>query len=271
MSRQSVVRHGIPALRGEAFIALGDTEPLEFLLYLYFGKTEDNLKNFALRDLGILRTNDQADFSARFADADEAWACFHYARLLRRIETKSDEMYRNSVAGILGGPACPTDYAVDLRSRAAHRAGLHFEKKGEAELAIQLYRAGCSAECHERFARLLYAEGDKDAAEELLRRMIDDPASDDEFVFASDFYARKFDRRRTGLCTELLRAGRTLLVDDNWRGSPEAGIAGVLRRQGLEVFYAENTLWRCLFGLLFWDELFDPDSCTAALIGCRIA
>lgn len=86
--------------------------------------------------------------------------------------------------------------------------------------------------------------------------MIDDPASDDEFVFASDFYARKFDRRRTGLCTELLRAGRTLLVDDNWRGSPEAGIAGVLRRQGLEVFYAENTLWRCLFGLLFWDELF---------------
>lgn len=242
---------------GEAFVALGDTEPLEFLLYLYFGKTENTLKNFALRDLGILRTNDQADFNARFADADEARACFHYARLLRQFETKSDEVYRNSVADVLGGPVCPTDYAVDLRSRAAHKAGLHFEKKGEAGLAVQLYRAGASAECHERLARLLYAEGDKDAAEELLRRMIDDPASDDEFVFASDFYARKFDGRRTGLCTELLRAGRTLRVDDTWRGNPEAGIAGVLRRQGLEVFYAENTLWHCLFGLLFWDELFE--------------
>jgi DNA polymerase-3 subunit epsilon len=242
---------------GEAFIALGDTEPLEFLLYLYFGKTEDNLKNFALRDLGILRTNDQADFSARFADADEARACFHYARLLRHLDSKSDEVYRNSVADVLGGPACPTDYAIDLRSRAAHKAGVYFEKKGEAALATQLYRSGSSAECHERLARLLYAEGDKDAAEELLRHMIDDPASDDEFVFASDFYARKFDGRRTGLCTELLRAGRTLRVDDTWRGNPEAGIAGVLRRQGLEVFYAENTLWRCLFGLLFWDELFE--------------
>ncbi|QOZ53943.1 exonuclease domain-containing protein [Bradyrhizobium sp. CCBAU 53338] len=242
---------------GEAFIALGDTEPLEFLLYLYFGKTEDNLKNFALRDLGILRTNDQGDFSARFADAGEARACFHYARLLRHLETKSDEVYRNSVADILGGPVCPTDYAIELRSRAAHKAGLHFEKKGEAALAVQLYRAGASAECNERLARLLYAEGDKDSAEDLLRRMIDDPASDDEFVFASDFYARKFDRRRTGLCTELLRAGRTLRVDDTWRGNPEAGIAGVLRRQGLEVFHAENTLWHCLFGLLFWDELFE--------------
>ena len=242
---------------GEAFIALGDTEPLEFLLYLYFGKTEENLKNFALRDLGILRTNDQADFSARFADADEARACFHYARLLRYLDSKSDEVYRNSVTDVLGGPACPTDYAIDLRSRAAHKAAVYFEKKGEAALATQLYRSGSSAECHERLARLLYAEGDKDAAEELLRHMIDDPASDDEFVFASDFYARKFYGRRTGLCTELLRAGRTLRVDDTWRGNPEAGIAGVLRRQGLEVFYAENTLWRCLFGLLFWDELFE--------------
>lgn len=242
---------------GEAFIALSDTEPLEFLLYLYFGKTENNLKNFALRDLGILRTNDQADFNARFADADEARACFHYARLLRQLETKSGEAYRNAVADILGGPVCPTDYAIDLRGRAAHKAGLHFEKKGEAGLAVQLYRAGSSAECRERLARLLYAEGEKDAAEELLRRMIDDPASDDEFVFASDFYARKFGGRRTGLCTELLRAGRTLRVDDTWRGNPEAGIAGVLRRQGREIFHAENTLWHCLFGLLFWDELFE--------------
>ena len=63
--------------------------------------------------------------------------------------------------------------------------------------------------------------------------------------------------RRTGLCTELLRAGRTITVDDTWRGNPEAGVAGVMRRQGYKVFYAENTLWHCLFGLLFWDELFE--------------
>nr|WP_125461533.1 hypothetical protein [Rhodomicrobium sp. R_RK_3] len=39
-------------------VALAGTQPLEFLLYLYFGKTREDLKSFALRDLGILRVND---------------------------------------------------------------------------------------------------------------------------------------------------------------------------------------------------------------------
>jgi DNA polymerase III subunit epsilon len=87
--------------------------------------------------------------------------------------------------------------------------------------------------------------------------MIDDPESDDEHLFATDFYARKFGGRRTGPCTELLRSGRTIVVDDTHRGNPEAGVAGVLRRQGAQVYFAENTLWHTLFGLLFWDELFE--------------
>ena len=105
-----------------------------------------------------------------------------------------------------------------------------------------LYRAGTSSECRERLARLLYSSGDKTGAEELLRQMIDDPASDEELVFASDFYARKFNGRRTGLCTELLRSSATINVDDTYRGNPEAGVAGVMRRQGNQVFFAENTL-----------------------------
>jgi DNA polymerase III subunit epsilon len=242
---------------GREFIALGDTEPVEFLLYLYFGKTEDDLKNFASRDLGIIRTNKNANLSARFTDEAEARACFHYSRLLDRLETNSEDVYQRAFTAMLSGPQCTTDYASDLRNKAAHRVGLYFEKQHESALAIQLYRAGSSADCNERLSRLLYATGDKIGAEDLLRRMIDDPASDDEFMFASDFYARKFGGQRTSVCTALLRAGSTITVDDNWRGNPEAGVAGVLRRQGHKVYHTENTLWHCMFGLLFWDELFE--------------
>jgi DNA polymerase-3 subunit epsilon len=242
---------------GREFVALGDIEPIEFLLYLYFGKTQGDLKNFALRDLGILRTNKNANFSARFSDGEEARACFAYSRLLDRLDIVSDDVYRKAAAMLQSGPACPTDYSDELRSQAAHKVGLFFEKKGEAPLAAQLYRLGASSECNERLARLLYATGEREDAEALLRRMIDDPASDDEFVFASDFYARKFYDQRTGRCTELLRTSQVITVDDCWRGNPEAGVAGVMRRQACEVFYVENTLWHCLFGLLFWDELFE--------------
>jgi DNA polymerase III subunit epsilon len=242
---------------GEDFVALGDTEPVEFLLFLYFGKTEDDLKNFALRDLGILRINENANMSARFTDEAEARACFHYSRLLSQLESKSDDIYRNAVAAILGGPPCTTDYATDLRDKAIHQVGFYFERKNESALAIQLYRAGSSSDCNERLVQLLYATGYRADAEELLRRMIDDPASDKEFVFAGDFYARKFGGQRTGAHTALLRASKTLVVDDAWRGNPEAGVAGVLRRHGHKVFFTENRLWRSLFGLLFWEELFE--------------
>ena len=42
------------------FVALDNTRPIEFLRYLYFGKTEIDLKNFALRDLGISGCSGQA-------------------------------------------------------------------------------------------------------------------------------------------------------------------------------------------------------------------
>jgi DNA polymerase III subunit epsilon len=239
------------------FIALDDVRPLEFLLYLYFGKTEADLKAFALRDLGIVRTNRATSFKARFTDPDEAKACFHYHRLLRRLELNSVSGYGCAITDILEGPDCPSDYAADLRSRAACQVGQFFEKLGEKHLAEQLYRASSSPECHERLVRLLYSAGNRADAEDLLRRMIDDPASDDEFSFATDFYARKFGGRRTGSCTELLRAGVTLTVDNVYRGNPEAGVASVMRRKGYRVFFAENTLWHSLFGLLLWDELFE--------------
>lgn len=239
------------------FIALEGTRPIEFLLYLYFGKTEVNLKNFALRDLGILRTNRETSFSARFTDAEEALASFHYSQILDSLEGGSEPVHRRAAVDVLTGPACTSQYAGDLRSRAAHRAGLFFEKAGESDLARQLYRAGSSPDCNERLVRLLYNAGDKTEAEALLQLMIDDPASDEEHLFATDFYARKFGGRRAGLHTELLRSGRTISVDDTHRGNPEAGVAGVLRREGIKVFFTENVLWHSLFGLLFWDELFE--------------
>jgi hypothetical protein len=137
------------------------------------------------------------------------------------------------------------------------RSGSSSRSKATRTWPKRLYRFGGSGDCRERLVRLLYAKDDKEAAENLLRDMIDDPESDDEHLFATDFYARKFGGRRTGLCTELMRSGRTIVVDDMHRGNPEAGVAGVLRRQGGQVYFAENALWHTLFGLLFWDELFE--------------
>jgi len=239
------------------YVAMANTRPVEFLLYLYFGKTHEDLKSFALRDLGIVRINDAASFKARFQDACEARACFHYSQVIDQLAVPSVSVYAQAAQAIFDGPRDGGTYAMSLRDKAAYQIALFFEKQKECAKAIELYRFAASPECNERLARLLYATGCKEDAKALLERMIDDPGSDDEYIFAGDFYARKFGGRRTGACTELLRAGRTLVVDESHRGNPEAGVAGVLRRDGWKVYHTENLLWHNLFGLLFWEELFD--------------
>lgn len=52
---------------------------------------------------------------------------------------------------------------------------------------------------------------------------------------------------------------RRVVVDDVRRDNPEAGVVSVTRRDGWRVFFAENTLWQCLFGILFWTEPFESD------------
>jgi DNA polymerase-3 subunit epsilon len=239
------------------YVAMASTRPVEFLLYLYFGKTNDDLKSFALRDLGIVRVNDAASFKARFEDANEARACFHYSQVIDQLAVPSARVYAEAARAVLEGPSDGGSYAMSLRDKAAYEIALFFEKQKDHAQAIELYRFASSPECNERLARLLYATGCKEEAQALLQGMIDDPGSDEEYIFASDFYARKFGGRRTSACTELLRAGRTMVVDESYRGSPEAGVAGVLRREGWTVYHTENLLWHNLFGSLFWEELFE--------------
>ncbi len=115
----------------------------------------------------MLRTNRETSFSARFADADEAHACFHYSQVLDRIEVRSAETYKSAAAAILDGPPRPSEYAADLAARAACQVGQFVEKQGDKDLAERLYRFGVSGDCRERLVRLLYANGDKEAAENL--------------------------------------------------------------------------------------------------------
>lgn len=249
----------VAAQHGQAssFIVRTSTAALAFLLYLYFGKTREDLKSFALRDLGIIWVNDAAQFKARFEDAAEARASFYYAQLLDRLDMDMASVAEEAADALARGPLDGGDYARALRERAALAIGKYFEKQGDNERAVGCYRCVNAPESNERIVRILYTSGQKDEARAMLEQMLDDPGSDEEQVFAADFHARKFGGKRTCACTELLRASREVIIDEIHRGNPEAGVARVLRREQFRVHFAENLLWHNLFGLLFWDELFE--------------
>ena len=234
---------------------------VRFLLFLYFGEIRDGLSRFTLRDMGLVRTHAFTDdYEPRFADREEALDTFRFADLLKRFEDGNAPQRRQIIETADQWPDPQFDAAATLRDRLAYAAGRDLERAGEHGRAMAVYRRGDSARCGERLVRLMFAAGMREEARTCLESMLDSPRSDEEWLFASDLYQRKFHQKRTTPLTDVLRAAETIELDEAHSGSPEGAAIAWFEASGQRAYRAENTLWRTLFGLLFWDELFAPDS-----------
>jgi DNA polymerase-3 subunit epsilon len=235
-------------------------ERVGFLLYLYFGKLNDNLIDFTLRDLGILSVKARETHAARFDSVDDARAGYFYRQRLSDLKAKAIDP-QPLAAQIEAFPAALSDHSQGLRDRLLHRLGQGFEARKDYGRALDLYGRSQAFESQERRIRLLYAQGAVDEVKALLDDIMANPAHDEAYIFADDFYSRKFGGRRTGVLTELLRSGRTVVVDDLYRGYPEAGAIQALSADGWRGYHVENGLWPALFWRVFHDELAAAPVC----------
>lgn len=238
----------------------GHRDTVAFLLYLYFGRLPDReagtgMTGFALRDLGLISTKAREIYSARFSDMAEARAGFFYSRLRRELGLGAD--VEAIAAAVDTFPEAPGEFAGRLRDKVMHAIGQYFDKHGSIDRAIAFYDRADLFEARERTVRLLHGAGDLAAVTARLDRMLEAPAHDEEHIFASDFYQRKFGAKRTGVFTEWLRGAATITADDLYRGHPEYAAIHHFEADGWAGFHTENGLWPALFGLLFWDELFE--------------
>ncbi len=230
-------------------------DAVRYLLYLYFGRIRDTLSQFTMRDLGLVRTQNLQDtYEARFSDRVEALEHYYFAS---RLHAASDADLRPGLEREAEGwPEPNFPGSARLRDELAFALGRAAERARAADKALSLYLRGESAECSERIARLLLASGKRDEAQVFLERCIDDPRSEEERLIAQDIYARKFDKKRTSIATDALRAGDILDLDESRSGAPERAVVGHYENLGHSAYRTENLVWRTLFGLLFWDELF---------------
>jgi DNA polymerase-3 subunit epsilon len=160
-------------------------------------------------------------------------------------------------------PQWPTAVDSDadiLRQQALYRLGEQAERYGDIDVAEHIYGHAEGWPSSERLARLAYARGERDNVAAMLSEMLDSPACEEELLFAQDFQARKYGRKRTALITDLLRSGPERGIDESYRDIPEEGVANWYRARGARVYYSENRLWRRLFGVIFWEMLFNREN-----------
>jgi len=244
----------------DRFVAQGRRDELSYLLYLFFGRIEDNLQVFTLHELGLCERPDAGEGAThRFDSYEEARVAFFYAKAAHDFRHGGDLDALRLIETRGGWPEPLCDESEARRDRLLQQLGGWAERGGTIDQALSIYAASGSPHCNERTVRIRHrrdGEGDREWVRARLEAMIDDPGSDEELLFAEDFYARKFRRKRTSATTDLIRSAATITVDEAYRQQPERGALHHYGGRGVEVYRTENAPWRTLFVLLFWNELF---------------
>ncbi|WP_372766690.1 exonuclease domain-containing protein [Pseudoalteromonas sp.] len=234
-----------------------------YLLFLYFGHLSGRLNQFSLRDLGVLQTQGVQQQHANFADMDEAKSAFLHANVFNDIKQtdKSDITALTSLAKTLLNAEPPVGFtAAQKYHHGLYKLAIALLADNSA-LAEQLLSLSHHPAAKEKYIRLLYKSERKALCEKLLVEILDDPDSETLLLFAEDFYAQKFNQKRTSVLTDILRdSGEPIALDEAYLGQVESGVKERYIKQQKLCYFTENKLWRSLFALTFWHELYQHPS-----------
>ncbi|MFO6423336.1 exonuclease domain-containing protein [Motilimonas sp. KMU-193] len=236
----------------------------EYCLFLYFGHLGGTLAQFAMRDLGVLKTMASSSaprLNAHFDRLAEAQSGYHYSQQLRLLKQWDEAAKWQAAEGLLSAEKVTPvgSYANDKFDLLSYKLGLQLLERDPAQGLALLALSG-HASAQEKRIRILYQQGELELCQQLLNAILDD-ASDEHLVFfAQDFLRLKFSAQRTSILTEMLRnAAPAIALDEAFVGSPEQGVIDYYQRQGITAIYGENQIWRALFCLTFWPELYQDE------------
>jgi DNA polymerase-3 subunit epsilon len=234
-------------------------QSFHYLLFLYFGRIETSLQSKTLGELGLVRPPQTEPKTVRYSHYEEACSAYFYANALSDLR-QGDEQAISTLKERIKDWPCPVDEVTEVkRGKLLQKLGGISERTGDIEQALFYYGLNDNALSNERVIRIRYkrnSERDRDWAQARLEDMIDNPESDEELAFAEDFYARKYNKKKTSIVTDLLRDSETVYLDEAFKNAPERAALQYFKQKGYEAYRAENKPWRVLFGLMFWDEIY---------------
>jgi hypothetical protein len=232
---------------------------------LFFGNLRQDWTELVLADLGVWRyesyplRRDLRLFPTRAA-IDDALAVRALADQARLRLAAGDAAGAWEVAARVARRDPPwASGARPLADAILLEVARSLERAGACDQALELFAAAEAAPSRERRARLLERVGRERTAIALCREIAASPRDESERLFARRFEQRL--RRRLGQVPPLQRRYRTArrltLRPDPARAVEDLALEH-FETDGRKGFHAENWLWLTLYGLAFWDVVFEP-------------
>lgn len=241
-------------------------EEVEVFRLLFFGNLHQDWTEFVLRDLGVVcyETYDLRRelrlFNERQAIDDTRLLRAARNAIGRHLAEGEAEPAFALAEEVLAGAGAWHASARRWADQVLVRTGRERERRGEWAEALRLYAAAERPPARERRARVLDRLERFAEALELCREIESSPRDEGEAEFAPRFAHGV--RRRAGEKLPPRRRPKRrveeLDLELGGGGPVEALALEALAERGRVGIFAENWLWKSLFGLAFWDVIFAP-------------
>jgi len=233
---------------------------------LFFGNLHQSFTDFVLRDLGISPFEDyQLTPDSRFFDdrevLEQALTIYEITERYHEGVADADPAELMAFASALPKIDPSKQMLMRRRDRIRNQIGRQLERLEAGGLALKVYESSDSPPARERCARIYAGREEFDEAWVLVSDILKAPANEAELQFAERF-SRRLKRHLppgtviTRVEDKPVSVSVTLAPDDSV--SVEELARHYLELLGQEAFYVENGLLPSLFGLCFWDIIFQP-------------
>lgn len=244
------------------------SKEVELMKFLFFGNQYDDMTEFVVRDLGHVRFQsfDEESLSRKFQsrkEIDDALLVSFFRELFAGMSVSAppEEVYDwffLNHSEILPGLS---ETALPALDRLVLKVAGWTERNKLSPQALELYNLTDAPPARERRARLLYKLGYAEEASSLCAELTASPQNADELYFGRDFSEKiarsgKKTIRRT---TIALHDADVITLPGDYRHRVELGAAHYYINLGYDAFFSENVTWRSIFGLLFWDVIYDTN------------
>ena len=233
-------------------------------MLLFFGNAYQDLTEFVLQDLGLLRyENYQVDpYHRVFKSREEIHLYQQLIQLREQLAQADDLTALQQLSPLLPGQLS-NPRLERRRARLINQLAYQFERKGQIETALSLYQQICLPPARERQIRILEKQGKLDQAWQLLSELIANPINEHELQISARIQSRL--AKKMGVATEKntqqKALTRNLILTRKIHSDGSPMNVEEIARLHLDTteapcFYVENQLFNSLFGLWLWPELF---------------
>ena len=232
---------------------------------LFFGNLGQDFSEFVISDLGIVRYESYplSREHRLFQDRTEIDQAFELRLIRQQVYGLLEERKLEDALALARAVSEQADTLRPVARRQADgiliRVARELERQGEHRQAVELYTQARRPPARERRCRALEQLGELEQALSLCREMAASPLDETESGFVPLFEHRM--KKKLGLTQKPWKRSRRPTLDmeiERPQGSIEMATLEALAARGRRGIFSENWLWRSLFGLAFWDVVFEP-------------